>query len=212
MLLDRGWQGYGAIEIFTDMCQGASREYFRPIHECAAPLRITHHRDMTTFLQQSLSALHYMHERQVWHRNMKPENILYRLVPGDPPRPHFYVTDLGAPVERAADAHYMAPETMGAGMFADCSDMYAFGIAVLGLQGVVCVAEFSTPADAWRRKLRLNEREAGYELYRDAGRRKGEAHDGCSRLQSLRRRSWLGYRRRPWCTGTGRRGLERQRR
>jgi len=144
-------------------------------------------------IDQVLSGLQFMHENDLIHLDVKPDNILFTRCPGPDPeetRYNFVISDLGLTstvrsARQAGTPCYQAPECHRDEAISTASDVYSFGIVLLQLLGLWCYEEGYTPISRWREKLGiLGVKDArGYKSEIPGGAR--ETQPTHSRIQSL---------------------------
>ena len=161
--------------MFFEFYHGDARRYFHnDKHSCTAVIG-THDRisiDLAYFIDHILKALDFLHSRGYVHRDVKPENILFKTQPGYKKRPLFVLSDFGF-VTKIADVKgaygstcYMAPETTRHGQHTPLSDIYAFGVSILEMMDILCPSAREEGVKVWRDKLVANGVEDGHR-YRD---------------------------------------------
>jgi len=120
-------------------------------------------------LMQVLDALEAAHERQIVHRDIKPEDIMLQPVPGQGPRVKVldfgqakFVEDRSAPSLLLGTLAYMAFEQLTRGPLGPWTDLYALGVLSLelltgkrpydgaGVQGMLAL-KLDTSYDPWSR-------------------------------------------------------------
>jgi hypothetical protein len=124
-----------SVLVFTRAMGGSLRRALAS-GRCFSPPEV--HR----LLSEMAAALWHAHAQGVIHRDVKPENILAMVQPGEPP---WGLTDFGAGLflargsllgSIAGSLQYMAPELLGEGADAT-SDLYSLGVVgIEQLQGV----------------------------------------------------------------------------
>lgn len=171
----QGWTEGKPVQIFFEFYHGDARNYFHnDKHSCTAVIP-SHDRisiDLAYLIDHILKALDFLHTRGYIHRDVKPENILFKTQPGYKKRPFFVLSDFGF-VTKIAEAKgaygstcYMAPETTRYGQHTPLSDIYAFGVSLLEMMDIVCPSAREEDVKVWRGKLVANKVEDGY-TYRD---------------------------------------------
>lgn len=136
-----------------------SLTHLLPAHECMGPLP-----DVPTwaprFRENILQALHYLHQNDVVHLDVKPDNILFDYADGNS-EPTFSLTDFGLSAaaneskgsRRGGTLFYMAPE-VARGEDADyVSDVWSFGITFGCVLGYWCRGDLALTASDWNVKL-----------------------------------------------------------
>ncbi|XWW96137.1 hypothetical protein V2A60_004108 [Cordyceps javanica] len=155
-------------------------------HSCRGPISTENIEHLPRFLTQCLGALRYLHERDLVHRDVKLEHVLFRRN-GD--ELTFFLSDFGlatstsAVREDAGDICYWAPELFREG--ARCgrpTDMYAFGVAILEFIGVICPDEYTCSTAEWRERLAAS----GCVGEPSDARPEGATVYACPRVQALR--------------------------
>lgn len=126
--ISKGKDGDG-IYLLTEYIDGITLKEF--IHQNPIYFKKTANRKK--FLMQILSALEYLHSRQILHLDLKPENILITHINKD-----VKLIDLGFAY---SDCHqfqssgktkeYAAPEQLSDGEIGERTDIYAFGLILL---------------------------------------------------------------------------------
>lgn len=162
------------LDLYYMPQRGNARDHFAPFLSppLAAALPAALHAQhraglrsrMVRFAMQMLQALAYLDARAVVHCNIKPENILvqaapYRVPPGHPHAPvdlvRFILVDFAfGPAEtHIGTPGYMAPETRRYFTRSSKADVYALGITILELMGLLNVDEFRQGMRYWYGKL-----------------------------------------------------------
>lgn len=99
------------------------------------------------------------------HRDLKPDNILYRTSTATGPPPTFVISDFGlaTSVTNIRDVGgtlvCLGPEATRDGIMTRATDVYAFGLMMLELLGRYCPDEGDfahTKTVVWRKKLETN--------------------------------------------------------
>lgn len=108
------------------------------------------------------SALEYLHEKEVVHMDVKPENIMYAESPDSPGKQDFFLADFGLSMTKAAISKepqvagtlpYLAPEIRTRGAPTPASDIWSLGITLCETRGYWCPGERLRDAAYWMRKL-----------------------------------------------------------
>ncbi|KAK7698583.1 hypothetical protein SLS64_012451 [Diaporthe eres] len=113
------------------------------------------------FIEQILEAIAFVHRQEYVHRNIRPQTILFDEEQGEKT---FYLSgfDFAAKQQeiRAARPHgqppYMAPEMTRHRITDQPGDVWAFGMALLELEGKFCPQEVQQSAQEWAIKLKMN--------------------------------------------------------
>ncbi|KAJ6788259.1 hypothetical protein PWT90_02396 [Aphanocladium album] len=165
-----GWAvSHAALDLYHHLYPGNSRDLLTSIR--ASTIRVPSFaaqtqsdvRKITTwFAAQLLSALCYLDRHCVVHGNIKPENVLYQNISHHPPGNYlpqgmvrFFLVDFafGEAGTQIGTAGYMAPETVKYHTRSGKTDLYALGVTMLELLGLLEVGEFSEGPEYWCGKL-----------------------------------------------------------
>ncbi|KAI9172676.1 Serine/threonine-protein kinase PrkC [Paramyrothecium foliicola] len=165
----QGWSLGRPVQIFFQLCQGSVFDIL-PAHNCyknpSAAMLVPW---FTEFVNQVLSGLAFMHRNGVVHRDLKPQNVLFRTISTVW---HFYISDFGLAASFssvkgiAGDVHYMSPESTRYAKFTRASDIYSFGMTILEVLNKYCPSEGELSESQWREKLK-NFRVRNYRDYKD---------------------------------------------
>ncbi|OAA63928.1 Protein kinase-like domain protein [Cordyceps fumosorosea ARSEF 2679] len=209
-----GWaEGHAFLDFYHHLYRGNSRDHFAPLVAHAGSHAAVVRACLARFAAQMLAALAYLDAHGVVHANIKPENVLYQTAwhPAQPePRElvRFFLVDFafGAAETHVGTAGYMAPETVRYYTRSGKTDLYALGITMLELLGVLAVAEFRRGMRHWCLRLAALTGRAVLEAGSDDGCEFGHrqvqslceqgvlsrALEGMLRLQSDKRQDILG--------------------
>ena len=133
-----------------------------PRHDCSGRHIPQRPQWLPRFTDQILSALQYLHENKVVHRDIKPDNILYDTdING---QPNFYIADFGLSVagsataigqNRAGTPGFMPPEILlnDNGKPGPASDVWSFAITLGVICGFWCPNEMKATDAQWNAKV-----------------------------------------------------------
>lgn len=131
-----------------------------PEHNCklSTPMAISRPPFFVEMANQMLQALIYLHKNNILHRDVKPDNILYNIVPrtNSLGNSHtFFLADFGLSKfqdfsrTRAGSMLYMAPEVISASETQTSKlDVWSLGVVFLQVLGCFCSAEV-TSIEGW---------------------------------------------------------------
>jgi serine/threonine protein kinase len=125
----QGWKVGQAVEMFMPVYEGNAITYFSRLDQDSRQ------KALHTMVRQILSALSFMHGEKVFHRDVKPGNILQR-------DGNFYICDFSVakmdPTCTLAGTYwYMAPELFRRGPQTAALDVYSFGVTLLECMGLL---------------------------------------------------------------------------
>ena len=185
------------MQIFLPLCHGSVKDLLSRRAQSANAL--PQPRWLPTLAFEVLGALKELHDSGISHRDIKPDNILFTW-DATKVYPTFCIADFGLAAKMTAagitgwtggTTMYKAPEATRRADYTFASDLYAFGITLLEVQGLYCPHDARISVLAWRRKLS----ELGVSAYAEyvdsipftdvRVRCSPEAQTGHSRIQSL---------------------------
>lgn len=173
-----GWhEAHDCLYYWQLLCLGNARDHFAPLLAIqASDIPAAHYAQhragiragVASFAVQMLQALRYLDQHGVVHGNIKPENILFQLLRQQvsPRHPHarpyppaglvrFFLVDFAfGPAEtHIGTPGYMAPEVVRYYTRSSKADVYALGVTILELMGLLEVDEFRRGMRHWYTKL-----------------------------------------------------------
>ncbi|KAK0732492.1 kinase-like domain-containing protein [Apiosordaria backusii] len=157
----QGWVEGMTVQIFLPLYDGSLTKLL-PEHRCGREFPSKPPKWLGHFIDQVLSGLAFMHDKKIMHRDLKPDNILYK---GSGSQLTFVISDFGLATSAknikdvGGTLVYLAPEATREGIMTRATDVYAFGLLLLEVLGRYCPREgdarFLSVAD-WRKKLETN--------------------------------------------------------
>ncbi|KAK4110869.1 kinase-like protein [Canariomyces notabilis] len=114
-----------------------------------------------TLIQQMVSALEYLHGKEIIHRDIKPSNIMYDQTT-DSAGPTFYLGDFGLSMTRDAISEelpgggtpfYNAPELRERGHVSPASDIWALAVTLGETRRYWSCTDSETDTSFWSRRL-----------------------------------------------------------
>ncbi|KAH8804571.1 kinase-like domain-containing protein [Xylogone sp. PMI_703] len=163
----QGWSVGRPVELFFKLCVGNVDSLLPQTHKCTKISKV-HQEWLADFISQTLSGLAFMHQNDMVHRDIKPDNILFDYRPDNSGK-NFYISDFGLTSSTASvtglagTPAYMPPESTRHGKCDTASDVYSFGITLLEVLGIYCPREAYLTDSEWRKKLKAY----GVREYRD---------------------------------------------
>ena len=127
------------VIIFMDICDGSLKDLL-PDNSSLSRRTDRPRSWVTHFVSGALSGLGHIHENNVVHGGLRPENVLYKLDPTSG-RPTFKIADLGLAKNRGylgvgVTTACKAPEDVFHGKTLTASNIYAFGLIFLEAIGM----------------------------------------------------------------------------
>jgi serine/threonine protein kinase len=157
----------GGFQLFFRLYEGslAKLMLLNPQHSDDAdpPVPICPPQYWNTLVKQMVLALKYLHENDMVHMDIKPENIMYaKATPDSTGQPNFFLGDFGLSKTKAQLRNttlvagtplYQAPEIGARGAPTPASDIWSLGVTLCEVWGDLCPGETSKSTAYWMSKF-----------------------------------------------------------